>query len=179
MNIRKSIMVAAAACMLSASAVNAADELKILPIFTDDNYCGQFEVSAVLQSIDFEGIDSRETAYGVEVGFDCPVFTLPGDHILRQQLTVTSYDTDGLGTSIEMNPYYFFKLQENLLLGVGPGIGAIEVADTWEFTYQAGAGLKYYLDNNLLIGADFRWQTIDATSSSTNTRLMAKVGYRF
>ena len=182
MNILKKAFVSlsASAVMMSGS-LYAADELKILPIFTDANYCGQIEVAAVLQSVNFDNGTTTDTdnAYGAEISFDCPVFTLPGDHILRQQLTLSSYDSDGVGTSIEMNPYYFFRLQDNLQLGVGPGVGAIEMNDTWRFTYQAGAGLKYYVNKNVLVGADVRWQTITSSEDTTNTRVMAKVGYRF
>ena len=177
---KKALISAACSAVLVSSSLYGADELKILPVFTDDNYCGQVEVSAVAQSVNFK--NETVNAYGAEVSFDCPVFTLPGDHVLRQQLTVLSYDTAGVSTtSIEMNPYYFFKLQDNLQLGVGPGIGGIKSGDTWRFTYQAGAGLKYYATQNIIVGADFRWQGVEEKNGvdMENTRLIAKIGYRF
>jgi len=177
---KKAIVGAACGTFLMGSSLLAADEFKFLPLFTDDNYQPQFEVAAVVQSVNFE--HDTVTAYGAEVSFDCPVFTLPGDHTLRQQLTVLSYDTEGTTTmSIEMNPYYFFKLQDKLELGVGPGIGGIKSDDTWRFTYQAGAGLKYYATQNILVGVDARWQGVQEKDGvdMDNTRLVAKVGYRF
>ena len=177
---KKAIVSAACGTVFMGSSLLAADEFKFLPIFMDDNYEPQFEVAAVVQSVEFK--HDTVTAYGAEISFDCPVFTLPGNHTLRQQLTVLSYDTEGEDTlSIEMNPYYFFKLQDNLQLGVGPGIGGIKTGDEWHFTYQAGAGLKYYATQNILVGADFRWQGVDGVNGADmdNTRLIAKVGYRF
>ena len=177
---KKALISAVCSAVLVSSSLYGADELKILPIFTDDNYCGQVEVSAVVQNVNFK--HATNTAYGAEVSFDCPVFTLPGNHVLRQQLTVLSYDTaSGDSLSIEMNPYYFFKLQDDLELGVGPGIGGMKMGDEWCFTYQAGAGLKYYATQNIIVGADFRWQGVEEKNGidMENTRLIAKVGYRF
>ena len=177
---KKALISAACSAVLVSSSLYGADELKILPIFTDDNYCGQVEVSAVYESVNFE--HDTVDAYGAEISFDCPVFTLPGKHILRQQLTLLTYDTGAEDMySIEMNPYYFFKLQDDLELGVGPGIGGMKMGDTWHFTYQAGAGLKYYATQNIIVGADFRWQGVEEKDGidMDNTRLIAKVGYRF
>ena len=177
---KKALMGAACGTVFFGSTLFGADEVKFLPIFTDRNYDPQVEVAAVVQSVNFK--HSTNTAYGAEVSFDCPVFTLPGDHVLRQQLTVLSYDTEGEDSlSIEMNPYYFFKLQDNLQLGVGPGIGGMKMGDEWRFTYQAGAGVKYYATRNILVGADFRWQGVDEKNGADmdNTRFIAKVGYRF
>ena len=177
---RKALVGAACGGVFFGSALFGADEIKLLPIFTDKNYDPQVEVAAVVQSVSFK--NDTVSAYGAELSFDCPVFTLPGDHVLRQQLTLLSYDTAGEDTlSIEMNPYYFFKLRDNLQLGVGPGIGGIKSGDTWRFTYQAGAGVKYYATQNILVGADVRWQgTAEKNGENIdNTRFIAKIGYRF
>ncbi len=180
------------ATALMTASLNAADEFKFLPIFLDDSYKAHAEVALVGGYIDIDQKGSDDGAdYGVEFSFDCPVFTLPGDNLLRQQLTVTRHDeSDFSMTTIEMNPYYFIRLADNLVLGFGPGIGGMfaEVdhgKDNWLFTYQVGGGLKYYM-GNLLVGADVRWQwTTEKDFGSgekealDNMRVLAKVGYRF
>ena len=192
-HIKKILGALVTAAVLSTSAIAAERELKVLPIFTDDNWCGQTEVSVVMGSSNFDK-DGLSTGvnYGVELSFACPVFTLPGDHILRQQLSISRYDKDNFEvTVIEMNPYYFFRLSDNLLLGVGPGIAAVHGDpdngdDKWAFAFQAGTGLKYYLTDNVLVGADLRWQWTAEKDFGTGTkedldnmRVLIKVGYRF
>lgn len=170
----------------------AADEFKFLPIFLDDNYKAELEVSAVVGSMNFNKNTIKEDiTYGVELSFNCPVFTLPNNHVLRQQLSLNRYDKGGLKiTTIEMNPYYFVSLSDDLSFGFGPGIGAMKAElangqDEWLFTFQAGAGLKYYMDN-FLIGADFRYQWAAEKDFGTgvnqdldNKRFLLKVGYAF
>ncbi len=177
---------------VAASSLNAADEFKFLPIFLDDTYKAHAEVALVGGYIDIDSKGADDGAdYGIELSFDCPVFTLPGDNLLRQQLTVTRHDeSDFSMTTIEMNPYYFIGLTDDLILGFGPGIGGMfaEVdngKDNWLFTYQVGGGLKYYM-GNLLVGADVRWQwTTEKDFGSgekealDNMRVLAKIGYRF
>ena len=170
-----------------------ADEFKFLPLFTDNNYDANIEVAAVVGYMDFDRSEiDEDITYGLDLSFDCPVFTLPGNNLLRQQLSLNYYDKSGLKmTSIEMNPYYFVDLSEKLKLGFGPGIGALKADvdggdDTWMFTVQAGMGLKYYLDNNILVGADFRYQwTAEKDLGGANKedldnmKLLLKVGYAF
>jgi len=189
--IKKVLGAVVAAAVLSTSAVAAEKEFKVLPIFTDANWCGQTEVAVVLGSMDFDK-DGLSTGanYGVELSFDCPVFTLPGDHLLRQQLSLSRYDKDNFEvTVIEMNPYYFFRLSEDLQLGVGPGISAIHGdpdagEDQWLIAVQAGAGLKYYMDD-FLVGLDVRWQWTEkedfgaGNEDLNNMRVLLKAGYRF
>ena len=170
----------------------AGDEFKLLPIFLDDNWEPKVELAAVVGSTDFDrdGIDSGVN-YGLDLSFECPVFTLPGDHHIRQQLTLSSYDKSGLEvTIIEMNPYYFFDISKDLTFGVGPGIGAMNAEmtngdDKWMFTLQAGAGFKYYMDD-FLIGLDARYQwTAEKDLGSgqkddlDNMRVLLKIGYAF
>lgn len=191
-HIKKVLGAIVTAAMLSTSAVAADKEFKVLPIFTDGNWCGETEVSVVLGSTNFDKDElSTGVNYGLELSFGCPVFTLPGDHILRQQLSISRYDKDNFKvTVIEMNPYYYFRLSDKLQLGVGPGIAAVHGDpdngnDKWAFAYQAGAGLKYYMDNNFLVGLDLRWQWTDEKDFGAgkedldNMRVLVKAGYRF
>lgn len=176
--------------MLSTASFGA-DEFKFIPIFTDDDYKFNFEVAAVVGSMAFKESNLKtSTTYGVDVSFDCPVFTLPGDNLLRQQLTLSSYDKGNVEiTTIEMNPYYFIDLADDLTLGFGPGLGAMNVdtdgaKDKWLFTYQAGAGLKYYIDK-VIVGVDCRYQWTDTKDFGSgqedfdNMRILLKIGYAF
>ncbi len=191
-NIKKVLGAIAASIVLSTSAYAVeSDELKILPIFTDEDWCAQFEVAAVVGSSNFDKNSlSTGANYGVELTFGCPVFTLPGNHVLRQQLSVSRYDKNNFEvTVIEMNPYYFFDLDKDLVLGVGPGIAAVHGDpengnDKWAFAFQAGAGLKYYIDD-FLVGLDLRWQWTAEKDFGAgkedldNMRVLVKAGYRF
>lgn len=192
--ISKQLSVLLSTALISTASYAQSDEFKMFPIFTDDDFKANIEVAAVAGFMDFErsGVDDR-TVYGVELSFDCPVFTLPGNNPLRQQLSVNHSDKGGFEvTSIEMNPYYFIDMADDLIFGFGPGIGAVHGEsdggkDQWLFAVQAGAGLKYYMDD-FLIGADLRYQwTAEKNFSNAggqkedldNMRLLLKAGYRF
>ncbi len=183
-----------ACSLLSTSLFAESDKFCVFPCFTDDSWRPNFEVAAVVGHMDFDrsSIDDGNV-YGIELSFDCPVFTLPGDNLIRQQLNVNKYHKNGLKvTTIEMNPYYFIDLSDKLVLGFGPGIGAVHGdpdggKDQWLFAVQAGAGLKYYI-NDFLIGADLRYQwTAEKNFNNTggqkedldNMRCLVKAGYRF
>jgi opacity protein-like surface antigen len=186
------------AALLSTGAVASefaqkSDEFVFLPIFTDDNWKANVEIAAVVGYADYSSDSAAgdDTVYGLEVSFDCPVFTLPGEHILRQQLMVEKGDEDGFKTTrIEMNPYYSIPLSEKLLFGIGPGIGGIkgETAggSDWAFSYHVGAGVKYYLTDDVLVGLDVRQQWTAEKEFGTGVkqdldslRTFVKVGYRF
>lgn len=177
--------------LLSTSLSAASDKFCVLPCFTDDNWRPNFEVAAVAGHMNFQqnGIKSG-AVYGVELSFDCPVFTLPGDNLIRQQLNLTQYDKNGLRvTTIEMNPYYFVDIADDLVLGFGPGIGGVHAdqdgeKDQWMFAAQVGAGIKYYIDD-FIIGADLRRQWTaskdfgNGKQDLDNMRFLVKAGYRF
>ncbi len=192
--IPKQLIVLLSTAVISTVSYAQSDEFKMFPIFTDDNFKANMEVAAVVGYMDFDrsAMDDR-SVYGIELSFDCPVFTLPGNNPLRQQLSVNHSDKGGFEvTSIEMNPYYFIDMADDLVLGFGPGIGAVHGEpdggqDQWLFAVQAGAGLKYYMDD-FLVGADIRYQwTAEKNFSSVggqkedleNMRLLLKAGYRF
>ena len=188
----KLLMVLLSTAVLSTASFGASDEFKFLPVFTDASYTPDFEVAVVTGYMDYtrNGIDDS-AVYGAELSFDCPVFTLPGDNPLRQQLSINRYNKKGLKvTTIEMNPYYFIDLAKDLTFGFGPAIGAVRGDPTdgdaeWLFSAQVGAGVKYYI-NNFLVGADIRyqWTTEKSFGGTTdvgldNTRFLLKAGYRF
>lgn len=173
--------------LLSTASLSAADEFKAFPIFTDDNWKADMEVAAVAAYVNFDRSEiDNGMAYGLDLAFNCPVFTLEGDHLIRQQLTLSRYDKNGLKvTTIEMNPYYTIDLAKDLVLGFGPGIGGVHAdvdggESQWLFAVQAGAGVKYYI-NDFLIGADIRrqWTAKKEVGELDNMRMLLKAGYRF
>ena len=187
-----------AAALLSTGAAASeyaqkADKFVFLPIFTDDNWKPNVEVAALIGHADYSSGSAASDAmvYGLELSFDCPVFTLPGEHILRQQLMIEKGDEKGFETTrIEMNPYYSIPLGDKLLVGFGPGIGGIkgETAggSDWAFSYHVGAGVKYYLTDDLLVGIDVRQQWTAEKEFGTGVRqdldslrTFLKLGYRF
>ena len=191
-NINKAILALISLFVISNTLIAASDEMKFFPIFTDENWKAKVEVAAVSGHMDFQGkgVDSGAIS-GIELSFECPVFTIPGENTIRQQLELSQYDKNGLRiTTIEMNPYYHINLSDNLVWGFGPGIGAMNAdadgnKDQWLFTVQAGTGLKYYM-GDIILGADIRYQWTaekDIGSGSKqdldNTRFLLKVGYRF
>jgi len=189
--ITKSLLGVISSSVLMSSSLFAADEFKAFPIFTDKDFKLNTEVALVggHMSFDNDGLDGG-VMYGVELSLDCPVFTLPGNNLLRQQFSVNQYSEDDFDvTTIEVNPYYFIDITENMVVGFGPGIGVAFADAAGEeetfFTYQVGAGVKYYMDS-FLIGADFRWQGSNEKDFGSgddvdiiNTRIMGKIGYRF
>lgn len=181
-----------AVAALSSTACAQSDEFKFLPIFNDDNWEPKIEVALIAGYIDFDRSEVDDGhSYGVELSFDCPVFTLPGDNVIRQVLSLNTYNENGLKmTSIEMNPYYMVNISKDLVLGFGPGIGGVKAdpdhaSSQWMFAVQAGAGIKYYI-NDFILGADIRHQWTaekDLGNGSKedleNTRFLVKAGYRF
>jgi len=193
-NLMKMIMVSIIGIMLSTTSSMATEskEFKVLPIFTEDNWDPEIEVELVNGVMDFnkDGVD-KSKAIGLGFSFACPVFTLPGNHILRQQLNVNMYDKEGMSiANLEMNPHYFFKIEDNFLLGFGPGVGVMKVnPDNSEeqllLTAQAGVSMKYYI-GNVMAGFDIRHQWTAEKNlgngideNMDNTRYLVKVGYSF
>lgn len=191
-NINKAAIAFISLLFISNTVMAASDEIKFFPIFTDENWKAKVEVAAVAGHMDFQrkSVDNG-TVSGIELSFECPVFTIPGEDTIRQQLELTQYDKNGLRiTTIEMNPYYHINLSDTLVWGFGPGIGAMNAdsdgnKDQWLLSVQAGTGLKYYI-GNIILGADVRYQWTaekDLGSGSKedldNTRFSLKVGYRF
>jgi len=176
-----------AASMAFGSAASA-KEFKMLPIL-DGDFCGNFKVGLSAGYMDFKNVNASGATEGIELTFDCPVFTLPWDN-LRQQLMLNRFNSDGLElTALEFNPYYIIDMGNGIEWGFGPGWGVIW-SDTYKsdvaFSLQAGTGLQYNISKELYTGADIRWQwtqKIDVAPGVTedldNFRTQVKIGYRF
>ena len=191
--LRKGLGALLSVAILSATSLVASDEFKILPIFTDDSFCLKTELAVTASSINFDGNSKSGMTYGAELSLGCPIFTIPGDNTIRQQFAISKYSQDGLSfRTIAVNPYYFIDLSDKIVVGFGPGFGGMLVEEptaskeTWLFTYQLGAGVKYYF-GDALIGVDIRKQwTVEKDIYATGTEqnmdnisAIAKVGYRF
>ena len=191
LNISKTLSALLATALLSTASFAQSDEFELLPIF-NENWDANLEVALVAGYMDFDRSSMGDgTTYGLEVSFDCPVFKLAGDNTIRQQLSLNSYDKNDVKVmSIEMNPYYMVDISEDLVFGFGPGIGGVKVSpdnekSQWLFAVQAGAGVKYYI-NDFILGADVRYQWTTEKDLGTgsdegvdNARFLAKAGYRF
>ena len=82
--IKKALTALVTLSVLSTASFAEDREFKVLPVFTDANWCGQTEVAVVVGSSNFDKDElSTGANYGLEISFDCPVFTLPGDHIKK------------------------------------------------------------------------------------------------
>jgi len=191
LNISKTLSTLLATAILSTTVFAQSDEFELLPFFNKD-WDAKLELAAVAGYMDFNrnSMDNGIT-HGLEVSFDCPVFKLPGDNTIRQQLSLNTYNkSDVKVQSIEMNPYYMVDISKDLVFGFGPGIGGVKVSpdnskNQWLFALQAGAGVKYYI-NDFILGADVRYQwtaekDLGAGSDAgvDNTRFLVKAGYRF
>lgn len=137
------------------------------------------------QDPDFNGADS-DGIYGVELSFNCPLLQ-PPVHRIRQQVSITGYDEDGLElTSLELNPHYVVPVADGLEVGFGPGIALIDAEARGEdetlWGLQAGASIHYRL-GEFFAGAEYRHQiTTEGDFGNTgdedvdNSRFLLKAG---
>lgn len=176
-----------AASLLMAVSVNA-KEFEMLPILKS-GFCPKPQVGLSTGYTNYSNVGAEGASVGVEITFDCPVFTLPWDN-LRQQIMLNQFNSDGINlTNLEFNPYYIIDLGNGLDFGFGPGWGIV-FSETYNhdiaFALQAGMGLQYNISNHYYAGADLRYQwtqKIDiapgVTEDLDNYRAQVKVGYRF
>lgn len=153
-----------------------------------DNYQPEMTVSALFGQLDPapSGADS-DSVIGVELSLNCPMVQ-PPEGTIRQQLSIGRYDENGLElTTIEINPHYLVALDDKLAIGFGPGLGYLRAdapgVDDSVFALQAGVSLHYNVDARLFLGAEARYQWTqeldDSNDDMNNSRIVAKVGYRF
>lgn len=176
----------AASLMMGTAAT--AKEFQTLPIL-NGNFCPKPQVGLSMGYMNLKNVDTDGLSAGVEISFDCPIFTLPWDD-LRQQIMLNRFDSNGLAmTNLEFNPYYIVTLKNGVEWGFGPGFGVIFAdggkSDT-VWTFQTGTGLKMNLNKDYYAGADIRYQWsqkaeiapgIDTTLD--NYRALVKIGMRF
>ena len=142
----------------------------------------------MIGQFDPEDADSS-SLMGVEVSMECPLLQ-PASHRIRQQISLTQVDDDGLTvSSIELNPHHMFQLSPQFEAGFGPSLGVAKAEadgdDATEFTYGLGVSARFDITPQLFIGAELRkaWMgdmTLNGgTGNLGNTRAAVKVGYQF
>lgn len=169
----------------------SASALEAFPVL-DEGFEAEPTISVLggTQSSEVDGVGSG-TAAGAEISLACPVFKVEGPGSVRQQISVTRFDKDGLEqTHLEINPHYLVPLSPSFALGVGPGLGYVAASpdngdDDGVFALQAGVSL-HYRAGPLFLGAEYRYQWTQkadlAGESDTeldNQRAVAKVGVNF
>ena len=175
-----------AALGLVAAMPAQAQDWQLLPAIGSD-YKAQPTFALTAGTQDYDDGDSGGV-YGVELGLACPTLKPPQGRI-RQQISLTRYDEDGLETtSLEVNPHYMVDLASNLAVGFGPGLGYVQadtsVGDDGVFALQAGTSL-HYRTGPLFLGAEARYQWTQSADfgggshDMDNIRLQGKVGVAF
>ncbi len=178
---------AATSLLLAATGAQAADGWTFLA-GTKEGYVAQPAVSVMFGMLDpdVDGADS-DAITGIELSLNCPLLQPPTNRI-RQQISYTSYDKDGLEIdSFELNPHYVIETSPGLELGFGPGIGYVSAKsagfDDSVFAFQLGASAHYTAMGPLFLGAEARYQMtgdLDGTNDGIdNFRFAVKVGYAF
>lgn len=173
-------------CLSLAAASAAADNWKVLPA-TDAGFKPDFTLSAAVGSMNPEHLDS-DTYLGAELAFNC-LLLQPSTGSIRTRISLGRFDDQGTElTSFEINPRWTVKLDKNLSVGVGPGIGYVNAdvggRSTHLLAVQVGADLDYRI-GALNLGLGARWQdtrdrqVAPGRSGADNFLVQAKVGVNF
>lgn len=169
-----------------------AEGVSFLPV-TKEGYEPEAVVSLIGGVMDStaEGADSSSIV-GAELSFRCVLLQV-GDNQLRQQLSFTSWEDNGLTLqNLELNAHYQVPVAPDLKFGIGPGVGIIMTdADGTDnptfFGAQFGASAHYTGFGPVFLGAEARYQitnedkftSISAEDNMNNWRAAVKVGYMF
>lgn len=178
--------------LLSSTALAANDELVLLPIFLDDTWEANAALSATVGYMDIgNSVAGGGTTYGLQLAFNCPVFTIPGDNVILQQIDLNFYDNNDLElTTLEINPHYFWGLSDGWRVGAGPGLGYIWTdvkngKDPELWAGQLGMAVEYRKDSLYAsFGTRYQWtesKTIGTKKNEDMDNLLTtfKVGYNF
>jgi hypothetical protein len=173
--------------LLAASgATLAGGDWKFLPV-RDANFKPDLTLSAAVGSLDPEHA-SNGTYTGAELAFNCLVMQPPSG-VIRSKISLGRFDHDGMKlTSFEVNPRWTMNLNQDLTLGVGPGIGLVKAEMDGHSrdmaALQVGADLDYHV-GALNLGLGARWQAtqnkeiVPGKNGANNFLIQAKVGVNF
>lgn len=190
--IHKPLIACITALLLSTTSYAETDELVLLPIFLDDNWKADAALSATTGYMDIDSsVAGGGMTYGLQLAFNCPVFTIPGEDVVLQQINLNFYDNNDLElTSLEINPHYYWKISDEVKFGAGPGLGYIwtdskrgKDSDLW--AGQFGFALEYRKDSLYAsFGSRYQWtasETIgeDEDKDLDNLLTTIKIGYNF
>lgn len=143
----KKIILAVALSSLSVAAM--AENWKFAPALKDPKFKFEPTIAATVGTIKPQG-GSSETAYGIEMNFNCGLIQTP-DNRIRTHFSVSRVDDNGYdATLVELSPRYTVPLSGGFSIGVGPSLGAARVdsatagiATETVFAYGVVAGLNY------------------------------------
>ena len=189
---KKQLSVIIATLLLSSVAVAETDELVLLPAFLDDTWEANAALSATAGYMDIgNSVAGGGVTYGLQLAFNCPVFTIPGKNVILQQIDLNFYDNNDLKmTTLEINPHYFWQLSDGLRIGAGPGLGYLWTdvkngKDSNLWAGQAGVALEYRKDS-LYASFGTRYQWTESATLGTkrnedmdNLLTTVKIGYNF
>lgn len=143
----KKTLLAVALSSLSLAAM--AEGWKFAPVLSDPGFKFQPTVAAAVSSVKPEGASS-DTAYGLELNFNCGLIQSP-DNRIRTHFSVSRATEDAYdATVVELSPRYTVPVADGWSVGVGPSIGAVRVdpaaagvATETMFAYGVVAGVNY------------------------------------
>ena len=172
--------------LLVVSSSAFAGDWKLLPV-RDADFKPAVTVSAVGGSLGPQHGGAGSYS-GIEVSLNC-LLLQPPSGVMRTHLSLGQFDHDGLKlTDLEVNPRWTFNLNQDLSLGVGPGIGLVKAEvsgqSTSLFALQFGADLDYRM-GPLNLGLGLRWQATEdkeivrGHNGADNALLQARIGFNF
>ena len=175
-----------------ANAASAGDEWKFFPIFNDNSWEAEAALSATAGYMDIDSsVASSGETYGLQLAFNCPVFTIPGNDVVLQQIDLNFYDNNDLElTTLEINPRYFWSVSDQVRFGVGPGLGYVWTdskhgKDPNLWGAQVGFDIEYRKDSLYAsFGSRYQWtesETIgyEKDKDLNNLLTTVKIGYNF
>lgn len=144
----KKLLLAVTLSSLSAAAM--AQNWKFAPALTESGFKFEPTIAATVSTIKPQG-GSSDTAYGVEMNFNCGLIQSP-DNRIRTHLSISRVDGNNYdATIIELSPRYTVPLSNGFSIGVGPSLGAVRVDAT-----TAGAPTETVFAYGLVAGVNYR-----------------------
>ena len=144
----KKLLLAALVSSLSAAAM--ADGLKFAPLLSDKAFKFEPTVALTAGLVKPNG-ESSETAYGVELNFNCGLLQTP-DNRIRTHLSLSRVNDNNYdATILELSPRYTLPLASGFSVGVGPSLGAVRVDPD-----AAGANRQTYFAYGVVGGVNYR-----------------------
>lgn len=178
--------------LLLSNLVSANDEWVFFPAFTEDTWNADLAVSATAGYMDIASdVGSGGPTLGLQLAFNCPVFTVPGDDVVLQQIDLNFYSNNDLKlTTLEINPRYFWNVSDGMRVGIGPGLGYMwtdikEGKDPNLWSAQLGFDIEYRRDSLYAsFGSRYQWtqrKTIgyEKNENIDNLLTTVKIGYNF
>lgn len=172
--------------LIATSSATLADGWKLFPVM-NANYQANLTVSAVGGALNSNSLGNGGYT-GIEAAFNCLALQ-PPTGVIRSKISYGQFDQNGMKlNTFEVNPRWTTEISKNLSLGIGPGVGWVQV-DTGAQTnnlaaVQLGADVDYRI-GALNLGLAYRWQGTANTdlgngkSGVNNDLVQAKIGVNF